>query len=156
MDSHSNVPYTKLLKLLANGRNWVLWKAEVTSAIRAEGLVRYLKGHAKEPTAPVNPGSGTTLSDTAMYKKAVETHKESYNLWVQKNEKIKTVFYQTVPVSKKLTIMQAVSAAEAWKALCKEHKNHGAISQINILDQINALQTANGGTLATHSIAWRN
>jgi hypothetical protein len=80
-----------------------------------------------------------------VYEKAVETHKEDYDLWVQKNKKIKTVFYQTVPASKKLTIMQVANAAEAWKALCKEQKNCGAILQVNILDQINALQTADGG-----------
>ncbi|EIN06140.1 hypothetical protein PUNSTDRAFT_73155, partial [Punctularia strigosozonata HHB-11173 SS5] len=56
MDSRDDFSYTKLPKLSADGGNWVLWKAEVTSAIRSKGLLRFLDGRAKPPVKPTPPG----------------------------------------------------------------------------------------------------
>jgi hypothetical protein len=140
--SHDNAPYVKLPKLSPNGDNWVLWKAEVTSAVRSKGLARFLEGRAKAPTKPQAPTDPALLE---AYEKTVETHEEAHDLWVQRNEKIKTVFYQTIPANLKFGVMRASTAAEAWTFLCNEFENTGALSQVNILDEINTLHTDEGG-----------
>jgi hypothetical protein len=142
--SHNNAPYVKLPKLNPNRENWILWKAEVTSAVRSKGLSRFLKGCAKAPAKPQAP-TNTALLEA--YEKTVETHEEVYELCVQHNEKIKTVFYQTVPASLKLSVMCALTVAAAWTFLCEQFENTGALSQINILDEINALRTDDSSDL---------
>ena len=46
----------KVPKLSEDGSNWVLYKSQVTSAILAKKLRRYLNGTAKEPQPPTAPG----------------------------------------------------------------------------------------------------
>jgi hypothetical protein len=143
--------YTPLPKLQSEGENFVLWKAELESAITSKGLLRYIDGRAKAPVEPAFPAKADPKAKDYDKDIATQYHKDVYT-WelgcdthAQRNERVKTMLYATIPETLKLSIMGIKTAAEAWKVICEEFENLGDLPQQSLLDHMHALRCDEDG-----------
>src|SRR5882672_8069432 len=96
---NTTIKVTQLPKLSSNGENWLTYHERVLNAATARGLRRHLVGTAIKPSPLVERGSKFYLSDTAtvpLSDEAVEKHKDSIDVWEQKEAQVCELVYNTV------------------------------------------------------------
>ena len=120
----------KVPKLSEDGSNWVLYKSQVTSAILAKKLRRYLNGTAKEPQPPTAPGVDPDADEK--YEDALDAYESGHAT-------IKTLLFQTLPEPLKLKISSKMKADECWKIVTETFDSQGDFVQVEVLRQMNNL-----------------
>ncbi|KAF9794104.1 hypothetical protein IEO21_11214 [Rhodonia placenta] len=124
---------SRILKLIEDGSNWILYKEQFRAAVYAKGLVRFLEGRDKAPVPTTAPGVDPDADE----------HYESANdVWVAKHQSIWTILFQTLPESLKLRIASLQKASEAWQVIVDEYDNQGEFVQVELLRQMHALRCA--------------
>ncbi|KAI9568926.1 hypothetical protein HD554DRAFT_2038637 [Boletus coccyginus] len=95
-----------VLKLEADGRNWVIFKNHLEWALTTHGVVDHLNGTA---TKPQSPGDGAKPDEIAAYEKSLAE-------W-QKPEMWKTI---TIEYKLKTSLVQADLCAKFQNLSCPE------------------------------------
>jgi hypothetical protein len=135
----------KLLKLDANGKNWILYREEVHSHIISKPkLRRHLDGRVKKPTKPSIQFKDPADTSSEIIKPTtaeLDKYEEEMDEWCQHEQSIKSILYQTLHETLKLCIM-SLSAHEAWSHLCATFNNLGSLMQADILSQMHSAHCA--------------
>ncbi|KAJ3481608.1 hypothetical protein NLI96_g7549 [Meripilus lineatus] len=111
----------RITKLLDDGANWILYKEELTSAVGAKGLRRYLMGTEKQPVAPTAQG---------VDEEADEKYEIAKDNWQSKHDTIKSLLYQSLPETLKLKISNLTQKSETGqRSFARISESQKAIGQ---------------------------
>lgn len=103
---------------------------QVTSAILAKRLKRYLNGTAKEPQPPTAPGVDPDADEK--YEDALDAYESGHAT-------IKTLLFQMLLELLKLKISSKTKADECWKIVTETFDSQGDLVQVEVLQLMNNL-----------------
>ncbi|KAF7335231.1 Transcription factor [Mycena sanguinolenta] len=131
--------HLRLPVLGQRGENFVTWKTQIKSHITGIGKARYLDGRA---TAPVKPTLADNPDKQALddYKRALATYNKELDEWEINNEKIRTIFFQSIHETHQIRIANHTSARESWNMLCKLYEHQGELHARSIVDRMHELK----------------
>ncbi|KAI0757985.1 hypothetical protein C8Q74DRAFT_1159397, partial [Fomes fomentarius] len=128
----------KILALIEDGSNWILYKAQFLAIIHTKRLRRYFEGR-EQKLVPL-----TAYSIDSDANKRYET---TYDKWAANHAVIKTLLFQTAPEPLKLEIMALNDACTMWAIITSCYDNQGDFIQVNLAAQMQQLCCSKGEDL---------
>ena len=115
--STSVTPNSTLLKLAADGSNWIIWRTRMQVFLGAK-FAQYLNSSTTSPAKPQPLDSSAKEEAVKKYEKDNETYLE----WTQAETEVRHYIFSTIPDSLLVQMISCTASADLWKAICTKHE----------------------------------
>jgi len=126
-----------LPKLKDDGSNWVLYKQRFSDYIISHsGYRRHLHGTATEPEAPKKDEKD---------EKVLEEYEKKLDEYLMREAGIRSAILSSVSERTQQRLIGTTKAGDMWAKLCAIYGHQSVLIQADVLSQIHALKTPEGG-----------
>jgi len=152
MSSSSSVKISLLLKLQANGENWVTYKERLRNHLTSKGLLRHVNGTAKKPVEVevINDKTHQKGKTAPMTDDELEEYYTSFADFEQKEAQVRDIIYETIPKSVFLQVKGQATAAKVIDKLVVIFEQKGQATIQDTLNKLANLRYTDGLSMHTH------
>ncbi|KDQ50304.1 hypothetical protein JAAARDRAFT_142149, partial [Jaapia argillacea MUCL 33604] len=140
-----------MLKLTADGSNWLTYKTQFTTAADACGILGYFNRTTSRPVAPTPAGAaGTATSVPKADQEALNAHVIALKAWETLEKKSCQLLISTIGNGLLMKVQHKPTVAEMWATVVKLYNKKTEMVVVDTELHMKNLKCADDGDVRSH------